>query len=173
MATARDELLNKIVDEVAHRGLGDRSLRDLAVAVGTSHRMLNYHFGSRDGLVTAIVGEVEARERAFVRDLAGTVNTPAELVQTLWRQLISPEVLPFVSLFYEVVALTSRGPGKDFTLAWLTDAGPIADKLGATVGPGEARMSVAVVRGLLIDVLTTGEVDPATRALDAFVSRLD
>lgn len=172
MRVGKEGLLTKIVDDVARHGLGDRSLRDFAQAAGTSHRMLLYHFGSRAGLIEAIVGEMEERERAYVRDLAATVDTPAELVQKLWRQLVSPEVLPFVSLFFEVVALTSRGPATDFTAAWLSDAGPIVDKLGATMGPDEARMSIAVVRGLLVDVLTTGEVEPATRSLDAFVARL-
>jgi AcrR family transcriptional regulator len=31
-------------------GIADLSLRELAAAIGTSHRMLLYHFGSREGL---------------------------------------------------------------------------------------------------------------------------
>ena len=66
MGDARSELLDRIVDEVAQHGIGDRSLRDLAAAVGSSHRMLLYHFGSRAGLVAAIVVEVEARQRSLM-----------------------------------------------------------------------------------------------------------
>ena len=38
----------RVVEEFAARGIGDRSLRDMAEAVGTSHRMLLHHFGSRE-----------------------------------------------------------------------------------------------------------------------------
>src|SRR6478609_10415467 len=69
MTSPRDELTRRLVMEVAIHGLGDRSLRDLAAAVGTSHRMLLYHFGSRDGMVTAVVEMVEADQRAVLADL--------------------------------------------------------------------------------------------------------
>lgn len=171
MRTGRDGLLASIVDDVARNGLGDRSLRDLAAAVGTSHRMVLYHFSSRDGLAAAIVGEVEARERAVVVDIAATVGSPADLIRALWRQLTSPEVLPFVSLFFEVVALTSNGDRPvDFTAPYLSDAGPIAEVFGGAIGPDEARLVIATVRGLLVDVLTTGETEPATRSLEALLA---
>ncbi|MDT7648160.1 MAG: hypothetical protein QOC75_5160, partial [Pseudonocardiales bacterium] len=37
------------------RGISDLSLRQLADALGTSHRMLIYHFGSKEGLLTEVV----------------------------------------------------------------------------------------------------------------------
>lgn len=172
MRAGRDGLLAAILDEVAHHGLGDRSLRDLAAAVGTSHRMLLYHFGSRPRLVAAIVAEVEACERVVLTDLAAAADTPADLVRALWAQLTSPEVLPFVALFYEAVAVTSRGPASDLTGPWLSRTDAIAADVGTVVDPDEARLGVAVVRGLLVDVLTTGEVEPATRALDRYLGRM-
>ena len=63
MGAARDELLERIVTEVATHGLADRSMRELAAGVGSSHRMLLYHFGARDGLVAAIVAATEAAQR--------------------------------------------------------------------------------------------------------------
>ena len=63
---ARAELLDRVVADVAEHGLTDRSLRDIAAAVGTSHRMLLYHFGSRQGLVAAIVQSVEAAQRQLL-----------------------------------------------------------------------------------------------------------
>src|SRR3954447_6498176 len=48
----RERILQRIVAHVLAHGLGDESLREVAAAVGTSHRMLGYHFGSRDGLLT-------------------------------------------------------------------------------------------------------------------------
>ena len=58
----RDELLAAVVADCAEHGLGHRSLRDIAGHVGTSHRMLIHHFGSREALMVAVVEAVEARQ---------------------------------------------------------------------------------------------------------------
>ena len=52
-------------------GLIGLSLRPLAKAVGTSDRMLIYHFGSRAGLVAAIIDEATARSVDYLRGSAG------------------------------------------------------------------------------------------------------
>src|SRR5437588_11165036 len=51
----RDRLLDAAIDHVAQNGLGDLSLRGLAAALGTSHRMLIHHFGSKERLWVEIV----------------------------------------------------------------------------------------------------------------------
>ena len=48
-------------------GLIGLSLRPLAKAVGTSDRMLIYHFGNRDGLVAAVIDEATNRSVAYLR----------------------------------------------------------------------------------------------------------
>ena len=92
--------------EAAANGLADRSLRDLATAAGTSHRMLLFHFESRAGLVSAIVDAVESAQRDLLDELAEQVSSPAELVLALWNRVSSREMRPFVRLFFECVALT-------------------------------------------------------------------
>ena len=46
----RQRLLDAVVTYFTEEGLADESLRRIAEAIGTSHRMLLYHFGSKDGL---------------------------------------------------------------------------------------------------------------------------
>jgi AcrR family transcriptional regulator len=60
----RDELLDRVTDYVLGHGLIGLTLRPLAAATGTSDRMLIYHFGSRDALVSAVVAR--STERAIV-----------------------------------------------------------------------------------------------------------
>ncbi len=43
------QLLDAATAHVLENGLGDLSLRSVADALGTSHRMLIYYFGSADG----------------------------------------------------------------------------------------------------------------------------
>ncbi|HEV7854769.1 MAG TPA: helix-turn-helix domain-containing protein, partial [Mycobacterium sp.] len=58
----RRQLLDALIDAFADGGIGDRSLREIAEVVGTSHRMLLHHFRSRDELLLSIVDEVERRQ---------------------------------------------------------------------------------------------------------------
>ena len=53
-ATPRERLLEAAVDHFGRHGIGDTSLRGIAEALGTSHRMLIYHFGSREGLLSEV-----------------------------------------------------------------------------------------------------------------------
>src|SRR3981189_2370221 len=102
----RRELLEAVVRECAARGIGDRSLRDIAAAVGTSHRMLLHHFGSRNELLVAIGDKVERRERALLAELPAD---PAAAVAAMWADLRRPELRPFERLFFECYARGVQG----------------------------------------------------------------
>ncbi len=160
-------MLGRIVDEVARHGLHDRSLRELASAAGTSHRMLLYHFGSREGLVTAIVAAVEAAQRQLMRELATEAEGPRDLVRALWARLSAPEMHPFIRLFFEAASYPSGG--EERTTAWLDDAEDVARRLGTSYDPVDVRLGVAVIRGLLLDVLSGADVAAATASLERFL----
>src|SRR5438045_6471980 len=85
--TPRDRLLAGAVDYVAEHGVGELSLRPLAAALGTSHRMLIYHFGSKEGLLVAVVREVERRQRETFAQLDVAGATPVEAMRRMWRRL--------------------------------------------------------------------------------------
>ncbi len=171
MGNARDELLDRVLAEVLVGGITDRSLREIATAIGSSHRMLLYHFGTREALVEAVVERVEADQRAVLADLAVTHTDPAELVRALWRQVTRPDVLPFARLFVETVSFRATRPGRDgLTEPWLDATRPVAEQLGLGFDAADVRLGVAVTRGLLVDVLVTGEVEAATESLERFLA---
>jgi AcrR family transcriptional regulator len=175
MPEARADLLARILDFAARDGLADRSLRDIATGAGTSHRMLLYHFGSREGLLAAVVEAMEARQRAAMAVLAEAAATPGELMTRLWQQVSSPELRPFVRLFFEVFALATRGaPGTGQVLAgltrtWLDDAESVAEGLGVEPDRVALRLGVAVSRGLLLDLLAGEDPEQVTAAHELFV----
>jgi AcrR family transcriptional regulator len=80
----RDALLAACTDHILAEGLIGLSLRPLAKAVGTSDRMLIYHFGSRAGLVTAIVDESASRSVDYLRSLNPSRSVRAGVLR-LWR----------------------------------------------------------------------------------------
>jgi AcrR family transcriptional regulator len=160
----RQELLDAVVKECAERGIGDRSLRDVAAAVGTSHRMLLHHFGSRNELLLAIVDEVERRQRALLPELP---TAPAAAMAAMWADLRRPELRPFERLFFECYARGVQGeqpfarmlPGA--VDAWLADA--------EAADPALVRLGLAVMRGLLLDLVGTEDDDGVDAAAQAFV----
>jgi AcrR family transcriptional regulator len=173
---ARDQLLARVMAYAAESGIAGKSLREIAQGVGTSHRMLLYHFGSRDGLVAAIVAAIEAQQRVVLAEIAERSDDPREVMLGLWEQLTRPELLPFVRLFFEVFGLVAQGtPGteglrRSLTQPWLTDATAAAEHLGVPVDRAEIRLGVAVSRGLLLDLVAGAPLDEVDAAYRRFVA---
>ena len=122
--------------------------------------MLLYHFGSREGLLVAIVAEVEGQQRAVMETLTGTDE---DRMCGLWRQVSDPALRPYVRLFFATVGLAVQGvPGTRALLDTLTDPW-----LQASEQDGDRaalRLGVAATRGLLLDLLAGAdpeEVDAA------------
>ncbi len=168
----RGQLLDKLVVEFAAGGVGDRSLRDVAAAVGTSHRMLLHHFGSKEDLLVAIVEEVERRQMTLLPDLP---TEPADNFAAMWGQVSRPELRGAERLFFECYARASQGekpfdrmvPGA--VNGWLDEVDAVAD---FPVDRAFARLGMAVVRGLLLDLVATDDDAGVQAAADVFVSLL-
>lgn len=79
----REDLLDRVTDHVLEHGLIGLTLRPVAAAIGTSDRMLIYHFESRDALVSAVVAETTQRAIAAVEALPGA-PTLRSAVNRLW-----------------------------------------------------------------------------------------
>jgi AcrR family transcriptional regulator len=161
----RAALLHEVIASIARHGLGARSLRDLAADAGSSHRMLIHHFGSRDGLLVAIVDEVEAQQR----DLLQSLPDDATPIETMWRRLSEPEMWPLERLFYECYARGAQGESPfDRLVPALVDDWLALFPRGRT--RDRARLVLAVVRGLLLDLVATEDRAAVDRAMHEFVS---
>ncbi|MEP9363889.1 TetR/AcrR family transcriptional regulator [Nocardioides sp. CN2-186] len=79
----RDELLDLVTDHVLEHGLIGLTLRPVAAAIGTSDRMLIYHFDNRDALVSAVVARTNERAIAAVAALPSARSVRAG-VNALW-----------------------------------------------------------------------------------------
>ena len=108
--------------------------------------------------------------RETLVEMARMHPEPGDLALALWRQVSAPELRPFVRLFFECVAITG---GKGLTEPWLEVSSDVASTIGAETDDDDLRLGVALTRGLLIDVLASGDAAPATRALERFVEIWD
>src|ERR1700735_2091335 len=93
---ARDRLLAAAVEQALHGGIIGQSLRQIAAAIGTSHRMLLYHFGSSEGLLVAVCNAINEA-------IAGALDHGPE-PRELFQHFADPEAWPWERLFFELYA---------------------------------------------------------------------
>lgn len=172
MTSPRDDLLAAAVAHVTEHGVGEPSLRALAAALGTSHRMLSYHFGSREGLLVAIVQAVEARQRARLAELRDL--PPAEQAGRFWAQLADPATWPAERLFFELYGQALQGAPHAAPLLdgivddWLEPLTALTLRSGVPQAEARAhaRLRLATARGLLMDLLATGDTEGVRAAVE-------
>jgi AcrR family transcriptional regulator len=179
MVTPRQRLLDAAIDYVAGHGITDLSLRRLASELGTSHRMLIHHFGSKQGLWVAIVREVEARQIAAVADLEpDPAASFADAQRSWWRHISDPALWPNERLFFEVYGQGLQGQMPAVAMldgiveSWLEPSVRLAVQLG--MAPEHAvpfaRLGIAVTRGLLLDLLATGDREAVDAAMEHWIA---
>jgi AcrR family transcriptional regulator len=178
---ARERLLAAAMDHVAAHGVGNLSLRGLAAALGTSHRMLIYHFGSREGLLIEVIRTVEAQQRAALAQMLLDEDAPPhETMRRMWRRLADPALWPNERLFFEVYAQALQGSPHALPLLdgivdlWVEPLTRIAVAQGRPEAEAraEARLGVAVTRGLLLDLLATGDREAVDAAMERYIEAL-
>jgi len=179
-SAARDLLLERVVDHFVADGLGDLSLRKIAAAVGTSHRMLLYHFGSKNGLLLEVVRTVEARSRSQLAEIGqGAGLGTDDLIRKMWRFVADPVQADFERLFFALYGRALQGDEEvrpllaESITSWLEANDTLAADRGIPLGPARAhaRLGLAVVRGLLLDLLATGDRAGVDASLEVFARR--
>jgi AcrR family transcriptional regulator len=174
VTSAREALLGRCVELLQETGFSDLSLREIAARVGTSHRMLIYHFGSRELLLAEIVVHIEGMQREAFADLASSDVDPVEAGRQFWRRISDPSLAPAERLFFEIYshALYQRPWTARFRETVIAPwAKPLTDLLISRGYPPEeaqrrARLGIAATRGLLLDLLVTGDRDLIDSASD-------
>lgn len=175
----RAALLDACTRHVLDRGISGLSITGLAAAAGTSARMLIYHFGTKDQLVTEVLHEARRRQQALFGGLLQPrpgVPYPGVL-RAAWRQLTGPEAMPYHRLFRELHDLPAESsPWKGFP-AHATDEWLAAVTVGLRAAGYEdprvaATLIVAAARGLLLDLQVTSDRERADAAFDALIDLL-
>jgi AcrR family transcriptional regulator len=174
-------LLERAYAYCLERGLSDMSLRPLAAAVGSSPRVLLFLFGSKDGLTRALLARAREDELAALGRLRTETLTLGEAAREVWKWLAADEHRGLLRLWVEAYGrslVEPDGPWAAFAEQTVRDW---LDVLAATQRPasrrsvaGAARRTavLAVLRGLLLDLLATGDVARTGAALQLALSAL-
>lgn len=166
----REALLAGLLEHVLREGVATLSLRPLAAALGTSDRMLLYYFGTRDGLLVAVLGAVgEQLQTGLAAALPGDPVPPARLLADAWAALQAPEVEAHLRLYMEIsgLAVRDREPFRSVVAqvaeGWLQW---VAQRLDVPPDQRQAAAAgvLALVDGLLLTRFATcpGQADQAS-----------
>lgn len=162
----REELLDASYAYVLEHGLIGLSLRPLAAAVGSSPRVLLYLFGSKENLLREVLARARSEQIAQLTS-ACPVGGPEDLGETarrLWTWLSASEQRAMVRLTYEAFMLSlshEPGPWAGFAAEaaqdWLNLLMEAQVNVPRAEAEARATRILATIRGLLIDLLASGD----------------
>jgi AcrR family transcriptional regulator len=171
----RDELAEQATDYALEHGLIGLSLRPLAAAIGTSDRMLVYHFGTKDALIAEIIVRSNTRSVRLIESLP-RARTVRAAVLRLWQALIEPQLDRCQRVYIQAAALGILGTDPYRKAIARSDDEWITAVRDYLVGSGADPRRAARVAGLvdagLIGLHLSLPVADHIRQLDAAVRDL-
>jgi len=176
----RAELLGRIVEDLLAGGAAEMSLRPLAQRVGTSARLLIYHFGSKEQLLADALALVRQHIQASLAARSARVKPQSlrGLVMMVWDWAIEAPNQRYFRLLFEVDGLAMfdrisfpEAVRKANSGVWISRIERAAASLpsdGALFAAHSTLILGALV-GLLQDFLSTGERARCEAALTTLV----
>jgi AcrR family transcriptional regulator len=179
----QEELLELAYGYVLGHGLTDMSLRPLARAIGSSPRVLLFLFGSKDGLIRALLDRARRDELAAIkafREDPGSADL-AETARQVWEWLSDPAHRHLLELWVEAYGRSLTDPGGPWAGFAAQTVRDWLELLAARQPPGMRRSGagaaqrtavLAVLRGAMLDLLATGDTERTGRALQQSLAAL-
>jgi len=172
----RAELLERTLDYATRTNLSELSLRPLAAEIGSSPRVLIYLFGSKDGLLREVLAAARARQLAVVTRAMEDSAEPGDVLGRLWAWISRPDNAGVARLFFECYSRSLGGgePWATFAADSVRDWEPPLRRIltasnGAAPPEAEVTLTLATLRGLLLDLLATGEAERIDLAWRRFI----
>jgi AcrR family transcriptional regulator len=181
----RAELLDRAYQYAVQRGRTDITLRPLAAAIGSSPRVLIYLFGSKEGLIRALLGRSRAEEIALLAELRDSASssrdTLGDATLRIWSYLADEARRPLMRLWLDGYARSLSQPAgpwagfaRDSVHDWLTLLADMqaAERRNTPAGLAERTLVLAVLRGSLLDLLSTDDQTRATAGVRSLITGL-
>lgn len=167
-AADRQALLAALAAHVLEHGLTTASLRPMAAAAGTSDRMLLYHFGSKDGVIGALlVYLASAMEEGLSAALpVAPFDSEAALIRQVVAVMRGVAFRPYVQVWLDIVSVAARG-GEAHRAAAAQIMAIYLDWLAARHPQGRARAAycLSVIEGvLMMEAIGRDDIAEATLA---------
>jgi AcrR family transcriptional regulator len=168
------EMLPAIVEVFRKRGPESFALGAIAEELGTSSRMLIYHFGSREELLGRVMKLVR-------QDTIESLENPppcgiSEAIQGFWSYYMYQGHLSDMQLFFHMAVRRSEEPARFTDFASTAVDGWVHHFAAAIEREGKSddfsrtlgRLVIGSLRGLIVDYLITRDLDSAEKSLAVF-----
>ena len=179
----RDELLDKIVDVFLADGVAGLSLRPLSDKVGSSARLLIYHFGSKEQLTAFALERVRDRITAAVGELLAVSHTESleDFLRVFWKWAVKVTNQRYFRLLFEIDGLAMHESNVvpvhdriDGATGWLKLFEKRVENLAdsASDRSGASTLIVAAINGLLHDYFATGDLRRTSGGIEFLIHML-
>jgi AcrR family transcriptional regulator len=174
MSMRKAVLLESLIAYLVRRGVADVSLRPMAAAVGTSARLLIFHFRSKEQLLVEVLDEMQARlQRSLGELLSEPGAADSAPLRQFWDWALKDPNFAQLRVLYQLHILAAQDHKtygrylKRNALNWLELVQTVLKP--AQRSPALATLIVAVFDGLFLEVMGTGDRRRASGALDEFI----
>lgn len=175
----RAELLDAVVDYTIEHGFCDLSWRPVACALGVSATTLVHRFGSKEQMLQAILGRLRERMLAELAARVGDQPDLATAVRAVWERAADPQQSAEFRLFFAVYGQALQAPEQFAAFLervvadWMSS---LCEAQGGGTDPAAAARTatlvIATIRGLLLDLLATGDRARVQDAAQTFLATL-
>lgn len=181
----KENLTEQCLDAFFQKGLQDFSLRNLAKAIGTSARMLVYHFGSAEGLLIAVIQHFSRKEKERFTVMMQEQDWEQSLGDFFYNYCHSSmrgDLKNAFILFIEIYARALRNPQgyttffKEVLHEWIGLIQQLLEqKFQVTSQESQewATLVVGMARGLLLDWLASGDDERILKTVHQFKLLID
>jgi AcrR family transcriptional regulator len=178
MSSRKSTWLEGALRHLLQHGVANASLRPLAAALGTSPRILMFHFKSKEMLLQEVMREVNVQLQKKLESFS-KAQSPASNIAPLkqfWEWATSPDHLPYFRLLYEVQIIAVQNPAAYGTCMAKSSSDwrelALESMSQSLKKPLLADLCIAVFDGLMLEFIVTGDRERLTVTLDHFITIL-
>ena len=172
----KEELLERCLAAAIEVGVLDSSINAIAKRIGTSGRMLIYHFGSKQELERQIISLLETRLRSRLWSFESVsfeeANCLAQPLLEMWKHLTSPEMNGLLKLTMELNQRAIQGESEAQRFLEKESQKWIDSLFNLTNDQTVALCLFHLFQGAILDFLTTGNAQRGQQTIEAFTATL-
>jgi len=170
----KEQLRDAALAYLVEHGLTGVSLRPMAAQLGTSARILIFHFKSKEGLMTEVMEELHARLQASFLKLSESPDRSVPPLKRFWLWARDRKNFVYLRLLYEsqiAAARDGKQYGRHLKKSSTDWQRLVFQRLSESVRSQElATLCIAVFDGLFLELIVTGDRQRLTRAMDYFIA---
>lgn len=176
----RAELLEAVVDYAVEHGFSELTWRPVAAAVGVSTNTLVHHFGTKEQMFEAILDRLRERLVVSTDDLLGERPDLVTVARVVWERTSDPQRGAEFRLFFAVYGRALQAPRQfagfleRVVSDWMSSLRDVQlPGTDAETATRRATLVIATIRGLLLDLLATGDHDRVHDAAESLFAALE